>query len=345
MATQEQPEQSSELSPSQALLQMTAGPLLAQALYVAAKLGLADLLREGLRSSEELAQRTGAHPRALYRLLRALTSVEVFREEEDGCFQLTPRAAYLQSDVPGSLRAVAIMRGEPWYWRACGGLLHSVQIGQAAFEDSYGMGLFAYLAQHPQDAMTFNQAMCVNVAQKHTAAVKAYDFSQFGTVVDIGGGQGALLTAILTTHPQVRGVLFDLPHVVEAARQSLAAAGLAPRCELVSGDFFASVPAGGDAYTLSEILHDWDDSQATVILRNIRKAMPEHGKVLILEQVIPPGNDPHEGKLRDLAMLVLLGGVERTENEFRELLREAGFRLTGIMPTASPTSVIEGVCI
>ena len=269
-----------------------------------------------------------AHPRALYRLLRALASVEVFREGEDGSFELTPRAVCLLSDVPGSLRAVAMVRGEPYFWGPWGRLLHSVQTGQAAFDDIYGMRFFEYLAQHPQDATTFGQAMRVNVAQKHTAAAKAYDFSQFGTVVDVGGGQGALLTAILTTHPQVRGVLFDQPHVVEAARPHITAAGLAQRCELVSGDFFASVPAGGDAYTLSEILHDWNDPQATVILRNIRKAMPEHGKVLILEQVIPPGNGPYEGKLRDLNMLVILGGIERTEREFRVLLCEAGFRLT-----------------
>jgi hypothetical protein len=343
MATQTQPELSSELSPSQALLQMTAGHWISQAIYVAAKLGIADLLRDGAKSSEELAQSTETHPRALYRLLRALASVGVFREGKDGCFELTPRAACLQSDVPGSLRAVAIMRGEPYFWRPCGRLLHSVQTGQPAFDDIYGMGLFTYLAQHPQDATTFNQAMLANVAQKHTAAANAYDFSQFRRVVDVGGGQGALLTAILTTHPQVRGVLFDQPHVVEVARPHITAAGLAQRCELVSGDFFASVPAGGDAYTLSEILHDWDDPQATVILRNIRKAMPEHGKVLILEHVIPAGNDPDEGKLRDLTMLVILGGVERTENEFRMLLREAGFRLTGVTPTPSPMSVIEGV--
>lgn len=331
MTTQEQPEQASELSPSQALLQMTAGYWISQAIYVAAKLGIADLLRERPRSSEELAQATRAHPQALYRLLRALASVEVFRESEDGCFELTPRAACLLSDVPGSLRAVALVRGGPWFWGPWGHLLHSVQTGQAAFDEIYGMRFFEYLAQHPQDATTFNQAMFANVSQKHTAAASAYDFSQFGKVVDVGGGQGALLTAILTTHPQVRGVLFDQPHVVEAAKPRVTAAGLASRCELVSGDFFASVPAGGDAYTLSEILHDWDDPQATIILRNIRQAMPEREKILILEQVIPSGNDPHEGKLRDLNMLVILGGVERTENEFRELLREAGFILCAVL--------------
>jgi hypothetical protein len=344
MAIPEQPARASELSPAQAMLQMTAGHWISQAIYVAAKLGIADLLKDGPRSSEELAQLAGAHPRALYRLLRALASVEVFREGEDGSFELTPRAVCLRSDVPGSLRALAITRGEPYFWRPWGHLLQSVQTGQAAFDDIYGMRFFEYLGQHPQDATTFGQAMLANVAQKHTAVARAYDFSQFGTVVDVGGGQGALLTAILTTHPQVRGVLFDQPHVVEAAKPYIMVAGLAPRCELVSGDFFTSVPAGGDAYTLSEILHDWDDLQATAILRNIRKAMPKHGKVLILEQVIPAGNAPHEGKLRDLNMLVILGGVERTESEFRALLREAGFRLTEIRPTASSTSVIEGVC-
>ena len=345
MAIEEPPERSSELSPSQALLQMTAGHWISQAIYVAAKLGIADLLRDSPKSSEELAQYTGAHPHALYRLLRALASVGVFRERGDGSFELTPRATCLRSDVPGSLRAVAIMRCEPHFWRPCGRLLHSVQTGQPAFDEMYGMRFFEYLAQHPQDATTFGQAMFVNVAQKHTAVAHAYDFSRFGTVVDVGGGHGALLTAILTTHPHVRGVLFDQPHVVEAARPRITAAGLAPRCDLVSGDFFASVAAGGDAYTLSEILHDWNDPQATIILRNIRRAMPEHGKVLILEQVIPPGNDPHEGKLRDLTMLAILGGLERTKNEFRGLLRDAGFTLAGITQTASPMSVIEGVFV
>jgi hypothetical protein len=322
---------------------MMTGYWISQAIHVAAKLGLADLLQDEPKSSEELARAAGADPRALYRLLRALASVGVFSEDEENRFRLTPLARYLQSGAPGSLRNYAIGLCEPWFWRPWGDLLYSVQTGQPAFDHLYGMGSFEYFAQHPEAATIYNEIMTAVMGQIAPAVVTAYDFSPFRKIVDVGGGHGALLVAILQANPALQGVLFDLPHVAQSTSQRLETVGLSARCELVSGDFFQGVPAGGDSYILCQILHDWDDSRAVAILKNVHQALPTNGKVLIMEQVIPAGNNPHPGKWADLTMLVRLGGRERTEAEFRRLLGQAGLAFSRVIPTKSAVYVIEGI--
>lgn len=330
------------------LIRMVTGYWLSQAVYVAAKLGIADLLRDGPRDCDWLAEAAGAHRQSLYRLLRALASVGLFAEDPDGRFRLTPLAELLRGDVPGSQRALALMQGEEHYL-AWGRLLHSIRSGECAFEHLHAQGLFDYLAEHPSKAAIFDGAMTSVHGRETTAMLAAYDFSGFGTFVDVGGGNGTTLAAVLAAHPSLRGVLFDLPHVAERARGQLASAGVAERAQVVGGSFFEEVPPGGDAYHLRHIIHDWDDQRSLTILRACRKAMshestPKAAKLLIVECVIPPGNGPFAGKFLDLNMMVNPGGQERTEAEYRMLLSEAGFRLSRIVPTSLEISVIEGVC-
>jgi hypothetical protein len=330
-----------DIPPPMAMLQMITGFWTSQAILAAAKLGIADLLKDGPKPCEELAQATGVRSHALYRLLRALASVGVFREEEDGRFSLTPLAGYLQTGVPGSLRAFALW--QEYQYRPWGEVLHSLQTEETAFKVVFGKEAFPYLTEHPAAAAVFDEAMTNITMQVAAAVVAAYDFSRFGTIVDVGGGYGTFLTAILQANPGLKGVLFDLPHVAEGARQRIAAAGLAERCELGAGDFFASVPSGGDAYVLKWIIHDWDEERAVTILRNCHRAMAEPGKLLLVEAVLPRGNAPFFHKFMDLTMLVMTGGRERTEAEYGSLLKAAGFRLARVVPTASEMSVIEGV--
>ena len=328
--------------PPTALLQMMIGYWISKAIYVAAKLGVADLLAEGPRNSDELAAATQTHADALYRVLRALASVGIFSEVAPRRFALTPLAALLRSDTPDSMRALAIMYAEEQY-RAWDNVLYSVRSGQPAFEPAFGTRYFDYFATHPEASRVFNEAMVGWTNQVTNAVVAAYDFSPFGVVADVGGGHGALLAAILKSNPPVRGILFDLPHVVEGAEPFLTAAGVADRCARVGGDFFAEMPKGADAYVLSQILHDWDDERSVAILRQVRRVMPDHGKLLVVELVLPEGNDPFLGKWLDLHMLVLLGGQERTVAQYATLLREAGFELTGVVPTSAQQSIVEAL--
>jgi hypothetical protein len=315
---------------------------------VAAKLDLADLLRDGPRAPADLVAATGTDADALRRLLRALAGFGVFAEDGAGRFGLTPLAEPLCSDAPGgSLRDFAILLGEPESWRAWGALEHSVRTGRPAFEHVFDQPLFDYLAANPGPARLFDAAMASRSAREAAAFVAAYDLSGLtGTVVDVGGGRGTLLAAVLRANPALSGVLFDLPHVAEAAREALAAAGLAARCRIETGDFFERVPAGGEAYLLHKVIHDWDDARAGRILAHCRAAMPPRGggRLLLLEAVVPPGNAPHMAKLLDLSMLVWPGGRERDEAEYRALLAAAGFALARVVPTASPAvSVVEAV--
>lgn len=329
------------MSPQDQMSRMLTGYWVAQALYAAAKLGLADLIAGSPRSAADLAAATGTDAPSLYRLLRALASVGVFAEDEQQRFGLTPLAECLR-DIPGSQRDLALMNGEEHY-QAWGELLYSVQTGKPAFDKLFGAPVFDYLSQHPDKARIFDGAM-VGVHGRETAAMlDAYDFSALGTVADVGGGNGSLLTAALQRYPSLRGMLCDLPGVSERARANLEAAGLSGRCRTVGLNFFESVPAGADAYLLRHILHDWDDDRATLILRNIHRALGTGGRLLVVESVIPPGNAPSFGKLLDLTMLVIPGGKERTEEEYRVLFAAAGFRLNRIVPTAAEVSVIEGV--
>lgn len=330
-----------ELSPPEQIGRMLTGYWISQALYVAAKLGLPDLLQEGPRTADDLAPAAQTRPRPLYRLLRALASVGVFAEDDRRRFSLTPLADCLRSDVPGSQRAMAITAGEIFY-HAWAELLYSVQTGNVAFEKVYGLPLFEYLSTHPELARLFDETM-VGVHGRETAAMLAvYDFSDLRVLADIGGGNGSVLTTVLQRYPDMRGILFDLPGVAERARVNIEAAGLANRCRVVGGSFFDSVPGAADAYLLRHIIHDWDDEKATRILGNVHRALAPGGKLLVVESVVPPGNDPSFAKLLDLAMLVLPGGEERTEEEYRQLYEAAGFRLTRIVPTAAGVSIMEG---
>jgi SAM-dependent methyltransferase len=330
-------------APLLALQDMILGKWIAQALSVAAKLGVADLLKDGSRDCDELARANQVDAGALYRVLRALASVGVFAETDDHRFGLTPKAEFLRSEVPGSLRAAAIMAGEDWTWRPWGELHRSVKTAERAFDRIFGVAPFAYLAANPSAAAIFNEAMTGWSMQNSRAVADVYDFSGIGTLMDVGGGHGYLLATILEANPSLRGILCDTAEVTEGARARIAAAGLADRCTVVAGDFFATLPEGADACILKSVIHDWDEPQAITILQNCRRAVGPGGRVLLAEMVIPPGNDPHVGKLLDLEMLIMAGGRERTEAEFRDLLAAAGLRLTRLVPTASPTCVIEGV--
>jgi ubiquinone/menaquinone biosynthesis C-methylase UbiE len=327
-------------SDKQKLLQFLTAYWVSQAIMVAAKLGIADLVKDGPRSVEELATATGAHAPSLHRLLRGLASVGIFEADGAGRFGLTGMARCLL-DGPMSQRAVALMLADEHY-TAWGELLYSVQTGQPAFDKVFGKPVFDYMAEHPEQARIFDAAMTGFHGEETQRIIDAYDFSQFGTVVDIGGGNGSVLVPLLQRNKNVRGILFDLANVIERAKPQLAAAGIADRCDAVAGDFFKQVVPGGDAYFMRHIIHDWTDEQCTVILRNIRKVIPPHGKLLVCEMVIPPGNEPNIGKLLDLNMLVIPGGRERTAEEYDALFAGAGFKLERIVPTSSTVSVVEG---
>ena len=317
------------------------GYRLTQALHVAASLRLADLLNDGPKTAEELAAATRANGDALYRVLRALAGIGVFAETPEHRFTLTPLATLLREDHPLSARAqiLYVAGGEPY--RAWSHLLPGVMTGENPFEQVFGASHFQYMAQHPASNEVFNQAMSSNSRQAARAIVAAYDFAEAGKVVDIAGGQGVLIAAILRAHPALRGVLFDQPHVVTGARPLLEAAGVAGRCELASGDFFAAVPPG-DTYTLRHILHDWDDDHSVAILRSCAQALAPGGRILVIESVIEPGNDPSPAKFLDVMMFVMNGGRERTTEEYQRLFAAAGLTLARIIP-AGAESLVEGV--
>lgn len=330
--------------PSVALHRLLTGTWLSHAISLAAKLGIPDLLADGPKHGDDLARATGTHAPSLYRVLRALASVGIFHEAEDGRFGLTSLAQPLRSGAPRSLRAFAIMLGEEWHWRAWGDLPHAVRTGQSAFEHLYGMTNFAYWAGHPEAAAIFDQAMTSRSGEENEAVVAACDFSGIGTLVHVGGGHGSFLASILQANPGLRGWLLDRPEVAGAAERHLAAALQPGRCEVLAGDFFEAVLGGGDAYVLKKVIHNWDDDRAIAILRNCHRAMADGGRLLLVEPVVPPGNEPAFAKLLDLLMLVWTpGGKERTEMEHHSLLAAAGFELNGITPTAAPVSVIEAV--
>jgi hypothetical protein len=327
--------------PQVVLTQLITGSLGSQAIYVAAKLGIADLLADGPKSVDELAHAADADASSLYRVLRALASFGVFDERADRVFALNPTAELLRSYSPASLRDLAIFMGEDWHWKVWGQTLYSVRTGQAAWKQVHGQEVFPYFAANAEASKIFDRAMTSlsNLAIK--AVVEEYDFSGIETIIDIAGGHGRLLTAILDANSFLKGVLFDLPHVIEGAEESTAIKAAGSRCELTTGDFFVAVPAGADAYIMKHIIHDWDDARALQILGNIRKVMKPNGRVLLVESVITPGNGPDFGKLLDIEMLVSPGGKERTAAEYDELFARAGLKLRRIVPTKSPYSVIE----
>lgn len=328
-------------SPPELMNRMLTGYWTTPSLYVAAKLGIADLLANGPRTADDLAQATNVHAPSLYRLLRGLASMGVFTDDGTARFSLTPLAECLRSDVPGSQRALAIMCGEEHY-KAWGELLYSVQTGKIAFDKLYGMPVFEYLSKNLDQAKVFDAAMVGVHGRETVAMTDAFDFSGIGVLADLGGGNGSLLTTVLKKYPALQGILYDLPGVTERAKVNLEAAGLADRCKVIGGSFFESVPEGADAYLMRHIIHDWDDEKATTILRNVHDAMGKEGRLLVVEGVIPPGDEPCFGKLLDLTMLTIPGGKERTEEEYRTLYEAGGFHLTRIVPTKAEVSVIEG---
>lgn len=347
MATQEKLAQPAASPPQAVLIQIATGHFFSRAIYVVAKLGIADLLAKGPQGSSELARATGTHAASLRRVLRLLASAGIFVEQENGNFALTPISDCLRADVPGSFRSAALLLTGDMEWGAWGELLHSVKTGEPAFHHFFGMDSFSYIEKHPEEGANFDEAMAAFTAQVAIAAAAAYDFSQFGTLVDVGGGNGALLTGILKATPALRGVVFDVARAAGKAKKQIEAAGLAGRCEVVTGDFFTAVPSGGDAYVLKHVIHDWEDERSTAILRNCHQAMQPHGKLLLIEGVYPVRIEQtavsRSAASDDVNMLVCTGGRQRSEAEFRALFETAGFKLTRIIPTQAISCVIEGV--
>lgn len=330
-----------QMPPEAFLTNIAFGALMTQALYVAAKTGVADLLANGEKSVVELASATETNEKALYRVLRSLASNGIFRETETGNFVNTEYSELLRSDAPTSMRNGVIFMGEDWHWHVWGNLAESVKTGKPAWGYTHGgKEVFDYFMENPRQSEIFNRAMTDMSSTVAPRVVEAYDFSVFDTFADIAGGHGYLLAQILKAAPQTKGILFDLPHVIAGASEMLERENVAARVEKVSGDFFAQVPSA-DGYIMKHIIHDWDDERSLAILRSINRAINEGGKLLIVETVVPEGNEPHYAKLLDLEMLVSPGGIERTASEYRDLLAQAGFRLTRIIPTKSPFSIIE----
>jgi hypothetical protein len=312
-------------------------------LYAVTELRVADHLADGPKTAEQLAGATGTQARALVRVLRALATEGIFRENDAHQFELTPLADLLRTESAQSLRNQVLWRGLPMFWRPWAEVLHTLRTGETAFNHVYGMDMFPYIDEHPDDKVVFNNAMTHMTEGEGAAVAYAYDFKPYRSVIDIGGGHGSLITAVLSRYPNVRGAIFDLPDVVAGAQPRLETARLAQRCQLIGGSFFESVPPDYDAYVLKDIIHDWDDDQALTILRNCREAMHADAHLLLVERVILPGNDPHPAKWIDITMLLITGGMERTEQQYRDLLDAAGFTLDRITPTGFAHSVIRGV--
>lgn len=324
------------------MLQMIQSFWVSRALHVAAELGLADLLKAGPRNSKELATATGTHAPSLYRVLRALGSVGVFAEDDEQRFTLTPLGTTLCRDAPGSLRHFALeVLGQNHYY-AWEKIMCSVKTGATAFNHAYGVSTWQFIAEHREDGRIFDEAMASFNTVIADAVLAAYDFSSCNVVVDVGGGDGSLLSAIFQANPHLRGVLVDLCHLTDSAQRRFKRLGQAERCAVVAGDFFASVPQG-DTYILKWIIHDWDDPRSVAILKNCRAAMSNEGRILIVESVLEPGSATSFSKFMDLNMLVMTGGRERTAAEYQALLNSAGLRLTRIVPTTTEMSVIEAV--
>jgi len=314
--------------------------MVSQPIMVAARLGIADLVEEAPRTADELAHATKAHAPSLRRLLRFLTVLGIFAEDATGKYRQTPLSDVLRSNHPESIRNTARMYGSPTFWRSWGDLYETVLTGEPAFDRIFGTSHFDYLRAHPDDAAIFNAAMSSGAYLVLSVIPTAYDFSQFRRIVDVGGGQGALLDGILSANPGLLGVLLDLPEVVAGAMR-LREGPNAQRCQIVGRSFFESLPGGADGYLMKAVIHDWNDNDALRILRNCRRAIDNHGKLLLIERVLEPGNELDPERAMDLNMLVMLRGRERTEAEFRALLDDAGFRLTRVIKMPLPWSIIE----
>jgi hypothetical protein len=320
------------------LLDLVGGFLRTQAMATVARLGVADIVESAPLPIEQIAARVGADPSALHRVMRLLAMDGIFTEVRPGAFAATELSDGFRDDAPHSPRYLAMLHGGPSY-QAAGRMLECVRTGEPAAQTVFGTPFFEYLATDPEASEIFNRAMASG-ARARLAAAREHDWSGASVVADIGGGNGALLSAVLAAQQHLRGIVFDLPHVVAEARPVIEAAGLAERCELVGGDFFEAALPGADTYLLAQILHDWDDERAAAILRNCRRSITDGGRLLVLELILPEGDQPSYAKVIDLIMLTLLGGRERTRAEWESLLREGGFELVGV--TTNPAaSLIE----
>jgi O-methyltransferase len=334
----------------QRMAELLNGYQLSAAMGAVARLGVADCLSAGPADLDEVAARVGADARSLERVVRLLADVGIFEQLDDGRVALTALGGMLRDGVPGSARRAAIVVSEEWHWRAYGHFAHSVRTGEPGFREAHGCGFWEHLERHPQSAALVNDSMSRIAALNAAGFVRAYDFSGIERLVDIGGGHGMLMRTVLDAHPHLQGVVFDLPGVIEGTRSRLADWGLTDRCQTIAGDFFDAVPAGGDAYVLSWILHDWDDQSAVRILANCRAAMGKDGRLLAIELIVPSDGERQPSpdvdwlvQTTDIEMLAVVGGRERTAAEYRELYAAAGFELLRILPLEpSPWRVIEG---
>lgn len=345
MTKHQQPKATEELPPQAILYDLIDGFARTQCISVIAELGVADELATGPKTVEELAEAVGARPHELLRVLRAVASLGIFSEDNEGRFHMTPLAETIRSDVQGSMRDFAVLYGQPWYWNPWADMLSFVKTGHTPFSHVHGKDLFEYLGGDAEAASVFNGALASITSQGVDPILEAYDFARFNNIVDVGGGNGTLVAGILSAFPKMHGVLYDLPYIVEEAERSIEDAGVSDRCKVVGGDFFESVPGGGDVYVLKFVVHDWDDERTIKILENCRRAMGMDGTLVLIERgIIPTGNDPAPIKFMDIHMMVAMGGIERTEGELSELFSRAGFRLTRVIESESIDNVIvEGV--
>lgn len=333
---------SPEIQQSMMLVDMACGPLYASAVRVVVELEIADKLRDGAKTAVELAGGGNLHPQSLYRVLRFMASRGIFAEDGEGRFTLTPAAELLRSDAPGSLRAATLMLTADNMMEAGIKLLHGVKTGRCPFDHVHGAPFFAYLQNHPERAQVFDLGMAAFSDSENAPIAGAYDFSPYSRVMDVGGGHGGFLVEVLKKHPSLRGILYDQAHVAHGTKR-LREGGVAARAEVISGDFFHSVPRGSDVYVVKRVLHDWDDAKCVTILKHCREVLPPHGRVLVVDAVLAAGNAPDFAKAIDLMMMSVSTGRERTESEFKDLFAAAGLELTRVIPTPSMLSIVEGV--
>lgn len=327
--------------PAAALRQKAFGFIAARSIYAVAKLGIADLIKDGVRGIEELAQATESNTDALYRIMRTLSGEGIFREYDDKRFSLTPISQLLRTDTPGSLCAYIVMNHGVQY-RAWNDVLHSISTGEAAALKAFGQTWDEMLKTNAEFRDIFHAAMKSSEQTQNPLLARVYDFSGAKVVADIGGGNGSLLSTILAQHEHLSGILLDIEPAIRAARAG--DGGPLPRCETVIGDFFKEVPPGADIYILKRVLHDWDDDRATSILSNCRRAMPREGRVLVIETLVGPRNEPSWGKLQDLSMLITTGGMERSETEFANIFSRAGLQLIQTLATPSDLKIMVAAC-
>lgn len=329
-----------ELPPQAQLMKFIVGKWISKPIYVAAELGIADMLVEGPKSIQDLAIESKTHSASLYRMMRALASVGIFSETKDQNFELTPMAECLKR---GAMRSIVLMFNSNWSDKAWGYFMDSVKTGNTTFQKAYGMPLSDWLEKNPQAAEVFNEANATKAASSHRAIVDEYDFSGIDALTDVGGGLGTLMVEILSANPLMKGIVADTYSVIQETNKIIKARGFENRCRAVECDFFQKIPSGSDVYLMSNILHDWSDEQCRIILANCKYAMRKESKLLVVEMIVPPGNEPCVAKLLDLEMFVMTGGRERTEAEFKDLFESSGFKLSRIIPTKENVCIIEGI--